>query len=252
MVDLLLDRQGRCKRCADEVGQMSVDAPRFLYNAEQQAGIEAAIPETALSHPSLTIMLLEQDADWYLWQVEESTKLPDRRHSREKREQVLDELRRVRGMIKRDERIAAWLENKDKIYDANFSPTKLLCQMFLKNRITGFGIKHEFAACVLDDLIRWHEEESIEEALKDGRARRHRNEYIGKVVGHWAETNRIAAADCEISAVDGSPMLAFIQASIDPVLAITGEAIGPERIKQIVADIKKREFLPSSVRNDAE
>ena len=198
-------------------------------------------------------MLLEQDADSYLWSMEASANLPDRQHSKQKRELLLGELHRVRGMIKRNERVAHVIDNaKDAIYEAGESATSLLCKWFLDHRLTAWDIEHEFATWVLDDLIRWNEELSYEENMKDGKPRKHRAEYLEKVVTRWASINQITIPDCEISAVEGSPMLTFMQAAVDPVLAMTGETVGPERIKQIVSEIKKQDYLPASVTSDEE
>lgn len=74
---------------------------------------------------------------------------------------------------------------------------------------------------------------------KDGRERKHRRYLIEVAVASWSRTTRKSIEDCAISATPGSPMLAFLQAVTEPAFAVTGEAIGEERLKQIVADIRK-------------
>jgi hypothetical protein len=234
-------REGWRKRVPARGCPMS-EPERFRYTEHQRSLIDAAIPKPARALPNLLadcIWSLENAAFWYLCSVEESAKLPDRDWSRERREQVLNELRRVRDLLMRDEGLADFLENhRREIYEAGETPTGFLCKMFANRQITRWDLEHAIATKVLDDLIRRHEAPSYNERMKDGKSHSHRKEFIERAVDWWAAINQIPVSNCVISATEGTPMLSFMQAALAPVLALTGESIGSKRIWQIVCALK--------------
>jgi hypothetical protein len=217
---------------------------RFRYSPDEKKLIVDACPDTARDDPLLPwhIGELERAADRYLFRLEESKKLPEVYHLRQRREQVLTQLLAVRAMCDDDDWIFRWAEEHEtEIWKAGDSPTSFLCKLFLDDRLSSFRFEWRIAKNFIDFLISIYKEDSYDEQLKSRNSRdfRHRDQYIEEVVKRWADLSDIEMTDCKISAVEGSPMLSFVQAATDPSLCRTGEAIGPERMVQLVNKLRK-------------
>ncbi|WP_457939772.1 hypothetical protein [Mesorhizobium sp. 10J20-29] len=114
-----------------------------------------------------------------------------------------------------------------------------LCKSFQDQGIIRYEFLRQMAVRALDCMI---EDGRTALCVKDGRERQYRRFFINNVSEVWAALNDCDLRECTISAVDGSPMLEFIKACLDPVTEVTGEAAGSETIKNIVNQLK-RELL---------
>ncbi|WP_457936901.1 hypothetical protein [Mesorhizobium sp. 10J20-29] len=204
-------------------------------------------------HFNYCLESIEWFASSYIDLSEWGSLLPDRQILQEKHEQQLRIMEQCRQLIiwqcqipVADRAIPELLsEDPDNLVENRRAIKEIveLFEAFDSNRIAGVEFLNQMAVRALDYMINdGRDSGPAWGTIKDGRERRHRRAFIENVSRVWAELNDCDLRECTISAVDGSPMLEFIKACLDPLTAITGEAAGNETIKNIVNQLK-RELL---------
>lgn len=216
----------------------------FRYLPEQVhevvQAVHVAIPADArLSEADLMVGLLalENAAGDYVDAISRSLQLPDRAYLSKRRREQLQQLHAVRELLSPSNSLATALKaGRPALLSEGGSPAKVVCRLFLDGAITYDEVEQYFAAAVVEKLIErtgWDHDL----AQKDDRKHEFRQEFLRVVAATWARLIGRPLSECTISAVDGTPMLTFARAAVDPVLDRTGETLGNERLKQILRDI---------------
>lgn len=217
---------------------------RFRYQRDQMEDVFRAVGNgvpvgTHVEETDLqcAILALQDAATDYIDATATSDLLPDRTHLAEKRRQQLEQLQAVRELLSPNEGLAAELDHgKTSLLLAGSSPAKVVCRLFLDGAITYDDVEQHFAAAAIEKLFE-RTEWDHDLARKDDRKREFRREYLLVVAATWARLIGRPLSECTISAVDGTPMITFVRAAVDPVLAKTGDELGNERLKQILRGI---------------
>jgi len=199
-----------------------------------------AIPDDArLSEADVIVGLLalQNAADDYVEAISRSLQLPDRPYLSKRRREQLQQLHAVRELLSPNDRLTKVLDSdRTTLMSAGSSPAKMICRLFLDGAITYDDVEQHFAAAAIAKLIErtgWDHDL----ARKDDREHEFRQEFLRVVAATWARFIGRPLSECTISAVDGTPMITFVRAAVDPVLAKTGDELGNERLKQILRGI---------------
>lgn len=215
----------------------------FFTDDERQA-IEAAIP----AHPLFRHIWIHKEiadaAAYYLGGLEHSQRLPDKARLRQRREKQLEHVEAVIGLLGDPDDFSSYLDNMRLREPAIDFMEALVANCERMSSVDfEYAIARRLLGRIADDLKR----ESFEEQMKADHSRdyRHRNTLIEALVRIWASANAMHPSQCTISAVEGSPLLTFIQSVCDPIWKVTNEAIGARMIADIV-----RKFVQESVSNE--
>ncbi|RXF73896.1 hypothetical protein [Hansschlegelia zhihuaiae] len=216
----------------------------FKYSDAHREYIRATLAKVRIEqHLKWFLKELEHQANLYLSMVDWSNIQPDRKHLEERHQQDLTAMRRVQALIAvqcpdmADSRIIPkpLPEEEGDEEEIFLNEIRAVIGRFENDKISGQQMLNVLAIRALDLFIQDEEEfGSIDARLRDGREKKHRTGFISWIATHWALMQDKKIENCTISAADGSPMLEFVKACLEPVTAITGENAGNETIKNIV------------------
>jgi len=224
-------------------------SPPFKYVPDDRKCIREHFEKLGkASRFELSIEALERSADWYLFKHAWAKALRGMPEIEVQHAEDLESLRRARKILVsscgptfqlRNERAYDGLDD-DEAETGIADEIDTMYRKFQSGQISGGSFLQVMGAWAIDDLIALHGNESPEARwIKDSRKKQHRRTFLKDVATLWADLNGKDLSNCTISAVDGSPMLDFIKACIEPVTAVTGEFAGDETIKIIVGELKR-------------
>jgi len=222
----------------------------FVYAPEDRRRICEHFERLGKAHAfEIAMKVLERSASEYLFLDAWDKALPDRATLEDLNQENLEIVRRAQAIMIRQCGPLPSIQSRtlpktildDEETDAAItSEISAITAKFGRDEISGVQLLFEMGVRALDLLIVSYSLGSPEaRLLKNGRKKRRRRIFIEDVARLWAGLNGKDLSRCTISAVDGSLMLDFIKACLDPLTPLTGEVAGNETIKKIVSDIKR-------------
>ncbi|WP_423414876.1 hypothetical protein RLW55_16970 [Hyphomicrobium sp. B1] len=121
----------------------------------------------------------------------------------------------------------------------------ILFKKFESGEIPAFQLAYEVGVRALDRLIEHHNQGSPQLKIMDGKKEKfpHRRYFIRRIAGAWAVLQNTKLHECRIGR-DGSPMVKFVRAYLDPVTVKSDQCFKVDDDRQIRRILKELLVAP--------
>ena len=236
---------------------MSNYPSKFSYSPEQASSIRVHFKRLGKDNVfEVDRTSLEASASWYLFTHAWSEALPDKEGLERRQQSEMKFLRGAQelmslqcGPVRHPRTIPQSIldeQDDEKIRALYLADVVGLFERLARGEMDVAQFTKEMGIRALDDLITLLEGASVEarRIRDDGKKKTlHRRTFIENICVVWAKLNDCDLCSCTVSHAEGTPMLEFIKACLQPLTDLTEDACGDRTIMNTVNDIKRERSL---------